>query len=148
MASPSFQQFYNAGVPVKANMEEAGFNVDLQTPDWPTLIQRRARQDQWHLLITSWGIIPDPSVFAQNYHSQSGAWGWVNSPEMDRYLDAMNTSAVFKERHAAFQNVQRVFHEQVIGLKLGDYFSLRGWRSNVKGVQKYFVPIYWGVSIE
>ena len=80
MASPSFQQFFNAGVPVKANMEEAGINVDLQTPDWPTLIAAPRPTDQWHLLITSWGIIPDPSMFAQNYHSQSGDWGWLPTP--------------------------------------------------------------------
>ncbi|MGQ0569485.1 MAG: ABC transporter substrate-binding protein [Armatimonadota bacterium] len=148
MATPTFQQFFNAGVPIRANLEEAGINVDLQTPDWPTLVQRRGRRDQWHLLITSWGSLPDPSIFSQNYHSASGNWGWFANPEMDRYLDAMNASANFKDRYEAFQNVQRVFYEQVTSIKLGDYFSLRGWRSNVKDVQKHFIPVFWGTRIE
>jgi len=148
MATPTFQQFFNAGVPIKANLEEAGVNVDLQTPDWPTLVQRRGRRDQWHLLITSWGSLPDPSIFSQNYHTASGNWGWFANPEMDRYLDAMNASANFKDRYEAFQNVQRVFYEQVTSIKLGDYFSLRGWRSNVKDVQKHFIPVFWGTRLE
>ena len=60
----------------------------------------------------------------------------------------MNASANFKDRHAAFENVQRIFYEQVTSIKLGDYFSLRGWRSNVKNVQKFFLPVFWGVTIE
>lgn len=148
MASPSFQQFFNAGVPIKAQLEEVGIRVDLQNPDWPTMVGRRGRRDQWHMLITSWGGLPDPSIFAQNYHSQSGNWGWFANPEMDRYLDAMNASANPKDRKAAFDNVQRVFYEQVTSIKLGDYFSLRGWRSNVKNVQKYFLPSFWGVTVE
>ncbi|MDR7419842.1 MAG: ABC transporter substrate-binding protein [Armatimonadota bacterium] len=148
MATPSFQQFFNAGVPIKAQLEEVGINVDLQNPDWPTMIQRRGRRDQWHMLITGWGALPDPSIFAQNYHSQSGNWGWFGHPDMDRYLDAMNASANFKDRKAAFDNVQRVFYEQVTSIKLGDYFSLRGWRSNVKGLQRYRVPVFWGASME
>jgi peptide/nickel transport system substrate-binding protein len=148
MATTTFQQFFNAGVAIKANLEEVGINVDLQTPDWPTLVQRRGRRDQWHMLITSWGSIPDPSIFAQNYHSASGNWGWFSHPEMDRYLDAMNATANFKDRYEAFQNVQRVFYEQVASIKLGDYFSLRGWRANVKDVQKYYVPVFWGTRIE
>jgi peptide/nickel transport system substrate-binding protein len=148
MASPSFQQFFNAGVPIKAQLEEVGINVDLQTPDWPTMVGRRGRRDQWHMLITSWGSLPDPSIFAQNYHSQSGNWGWFANPEMDRYLDAMNASANPKDRKAAFDNVQRVFYEQVTSIKLGDYFSLRGWRSNVKNLQKLYLPAFWGVTME
>ena len=148
MASPSFQQFFNAGVPIKAQLEEVGINVDLQSPDWPTMVQRRGRRDQWHMLITSWGSLPDPSIFSQNYHSQSGNWGWFANPEMDRHLDAMNASPDLKDRKAAFDNVQRVFYEQVTSVKLGDYFSLRGWRSNVKNVQKHFLPVFWGVTVE
>jgi peptide/nickel transport system substrate-binding protein len=148
MATPTFQQFFNAGVPIKQNLEEVGINVDLQTPDWPTLVQRRGRRDQWHMLITSWGGLPDPSIFAQNYHSQSGNWGWFANPDMDRALDSMNTSANFKDRYAAFENVQRMFYEQVTSIKLGDYFSLRGWRSNVKNVPRVPLPVFWGATIE
>jgi peptide/nickel transport system substrate-binding protein len=148
MATTSFQQFFNSGVPIKSQLEEVGINVDLQSPDWPTMVGRRGRRDQWHMLITSWGALPDPSIFAQNYHSASGNWGWFANPEMDRYLEAMNASANPKDRKAAFDNVQRVFYEQVTSIKLGDYFSLRGWRSNVKGVRKYFMPVFWGVTIE
>lgn len=69
-------------------------------------------------------------------HSKASNWGWVSNTDMDRHLDTMNSSVNFKDRKAAFDNMQRTFYEQATTIKLGDYFSLRGWRSNVKNVQK------------
>src|SRR3546814_10911509 len=42
-------------------LREIGFNVDLQTMDWQTLVGRRAKKDPidqggWHIFHTSWYV--------------------------------------------------------------------------------------------
>ena len=47
--------------PVTAQLlRQAGFKVDMQSMDWPTLLARRAKKDPadkggWNMFITAWG---------------------------------------------------------------------------------------------
>lgn len=147
MTTKDYDWMYKAALVTKAQMEAAGLKVDLQVYDWPTVVQRRSKKDQWDMLFTGFGVYGDPSQFSQNFASLSNYPGWFQSAEMDRWLDAGRQAVKFEDRQKAYAEVQRVFYAEVPALKYGDLFELRGWRSYVQGVQAFDIPVFWNVSI-
>jgi peptide/nickel transport system substrate-binding protein len=75
MDPTNFEPMRSASAVVAQVMRQVGFKVDVQTMDWATLVQRRAKQDPtsaggWNMFLT---IIPDMSM---------------RSPISNPYLDA------------------------------------------------------------
>ena len=59
MQSTDLQVLTNLAPVAKAQLEKAGFKVDMQSMDWQTLVARRVKKDPpdkggWHAFLTSW----------------------------------------------------------------------------------------------
>ena len=62
MQSTDIPSLTNLAPVAKAQLEKAGFKVDLQPMDWQTLVARRAKKDPpasggWSAFLTSWGSV-------------------------------------------------------------------------------------------
>ena len=76
----------------KAQLEAAGFKVDMQSMDWQTLVARRtkkepASQGGWHMFATSSATlsIPDPvSNFFFNASCEKSMFGWPCDAEIEK----------------------------------------------------------------
>ena len=78
MLTTSYPEMYDTGSVAVQQMEAAGFNIDLQIYDWPTVVNRRGDTALWDIFVTTHGAVPDPSLFTflnDNYP------GWWTSPE-------------------------------------------------------------------
>jgi peptide/nickel transport system substrate-binding protein len=152
---PTDQTFYDAMASVAtAAFRKVGINVDDQSMDWGTVVQRRTSMEP--LEKGGWSIFPagypaaeyrDP-VFASNLRGNGRrAWfGWPEDPEMEAMRDRWMESTDEAELQRLNQQVQARAFETVPFIPLGQYLPSAAWRSNLSGILKGPVPVFWNVT--
>ncbi len=152
---PTDQSFYSAmSDVVAASLTRAGLNVDDQSMDWGTVVQRRASKAPlsdggWSLFCTSSPALDyiDPLTAGAIRANGSGAWwGWPSDDTQETlYNSWLFASGKEEEQRLAAQLQQRAL-EQAWVVPLGQYFQSSAWRHNVSGFQKGPAPVFWNVS--
>jgi peptide/nickel transport system substrate-binding protein len=152
---PTDQTFYDAMSSVAAAAWRAvGLNVDDQSMDWGTVVQRRTSMEP--LERGGWSVFPagypaaeyrDP-VFASNIRGNGrGAWfGWPEDAELEAMRDRWMEGTDEAELRRLDQAIQRRAFETVPFIPLGQYLPPAAWRSSLKGLLKGPVPVFWNVE--
>ncbi len=152
---PTDQSFYNAFclVAVQA-FRQVGLNIEDQSMDWGTVVQRRASKEP--LEKGGWSVFPsgfpaaeyrDP-IFATNVRGNGGeAWfGWPS----DEKVEAMRTAWMDSTDEAVLKRldgeIQARAFETVPFIPLGQYLPPAAWRSGLRGLLKGPVPVFWNVE--
>ena len=152
---PTDQVYYHAmsGV-IAAALREIGINLDEQAVDWGTVVERRTSKAP--LDKGGWSLFPagypaaeyrDP-IFASNArgNGQEDWFGWPTDREQERLRVTWMDSTDPGERRridAAFQ--ARAF-DNVPFIPLGQYLPPAAWRTNVTGLLKGAMPVFWNVT--
>lgn len=152
---PTDQTFYDAmSIVAAAAFRKVGINVDEQAMDWGTVVQRRTNREP--LDRGGWSIFPsgfpaaeyrDP-LFATNLRGNGArAWfGWPEDPEVEAMRDAWIDSTDEAEMMRLSERIQARSFETVPFIPLGQYLPSAAWRSNLQGILKGPVPVFWNVS--
>jgi peptide/nickel transport system substrate-binding protein len=138
----------------KALMEKAGFNVDMQSMDWQTLVARRAKKDPpnargWHAFLTSSvaAAISDPVTNAQLNSACDKAWfGWPCDPEMERLRDQFARETDPARHTAIAEAVQVQATKLVPAIPLGQWYERSLMRKNLVGVVQAPVTVFWNIN--
>lgn len=142
--------------PVMAQLlKQAGFNVDLQALDWPTLLARRAKKDPadkggWNAFITAWGAVDNmnPIFFAPLTGSGDKGWfGWASDDKLEALkTEFMTTADVAKRRSLATEIQLRNFEAGVVG-PIGEFRIVSAWRKGVvSGLVSGPVGVLWNLK--
>ncbi|HVY44090.1 MAG TPA: ABC transporter substrate-binding protein [Hyphomicrobiaceae bacterium] len=156
MHSTDLQVLTNLAPVAKSLMEKVGFNVDMQSMDWQTLVARRAKKDPpqsggWHAFITSWvaGDVLNP-VMAGFFNAgcDKAMFGWPCDEKIEKLRDdfARATDPAKQKQIAA--DLQKRVAEYPTHIHLGQWYSLGALRKNVKGVVPAPAPVLWNISVE
>jgi len=152
---PTDQTFYDAMSSVVASsLRRVGINLDEQSLDWGTVVQRRASREP--LDKGGWSLFPygapaaeyrDP-VFAANLRGNGkNAWfGWPSDERMESMRNAWMSSTDTAERKRLDAEIQARAFETVPFIPLGQYLPPSAWRSNLAGLLKGAVPVFWNVT--
>jgi peptide/nickel transport system substrate-binding protein len=152
---PTDQVYYDAMSSVSvAAFREIGLNIDEQTTDWGTVVERRSSKEP--LDKGGWSMFPygapaadyqDP-IFATNLRGNGkGAWfGWPDDPKAEelrnRWMDTVDAA----ERRRLDIEIQANAFETVPFIPLGQYLPPAAYRANLTGVLKGAVPVFWNVA--
>ena len=152
---PTDQVYYHAmsGV-VAAALRDIGINLDEQTVDWGTVVERRVSKEPVEK--GGWSLFPagfpaaeyrDP-IFASNIRGNGDdAWfGWPSDPAMERMRTTWMDSTDPAERRRLDGEIQSRAFETVPFIPLGQYLPPAAWRSNLSGVLKGAMPVFWNVT--
>ena len=154
---PTDQTFYDAiSHVVVAAFKKVGLNVDAQPVDWGTVVQRRTSREP--LDKGGWSMFPygapagearDP-VFNTNLRGNgTQAWfGWPTDEKMETLRNLWIDSNDTAERGRLDQEIQARAFETVPFIPVGQYLPPSAWRSNLKGILKGAVPVFWNISKE
>jgi peptide/nickel transport system substrate-binding protein len=143
MVSSSYPLHHDTGVVFAQQMQNAGFNIDLQIYDWPTLVNRRAEPGLWDMFETTHGAMPDPVLYTfmnDNYP------GWWTSPEKEALETKFTGSTDQEERRQTWTDIQKLMYEQVPVIKVGDVFNFDIVSPQIEGLpeqQTMFWPVFW-----
>ena len=147
MISSSYPLHHDTGQVFAQQMKDAGFNIDLQVYDWPTLVERRAQAELWDMFETTHGAMPDPVLYTfmnDNYP------GWWVSPEKEALEAEFTSTTDPAARKAIWDQLQALIYDQVPVVKPGDVFLYNIASPKVQGipeVDRMFWPTFWNVSV-
>ncbi|VTU25173.1 ABC transporter substrate-binding protein [Variovorax sp. PBL-E5] len=135
-------------------LKQAGFNVEVQSMDWGTLISRRARKEPadkggWNVFITGWSGSDaiNPLFYPPlTGNGEQGYFGWPSDAQLEnlktRFLAAGDPAE--RQRVAALIG-QRALEAGVIG-PIGEMNVLTAIRRGaLSGLLKGQLGVYWNV---
>jgi peptide/nickel transport system substrate-binding protein len=152
---PTDQIYYDAmSSVVAASLRAIGINLDEQSMDWGTIVERRTSKEP--LEKGGWSLFPygspaaeyrDP-IFATNMrgNGQDAWFGWPTDPDYEAMRTAwMDSNDADARKRLDAQTQERAF-ETVPFIPLGQYLPPAAWRTNLTGLLKGATPVFWNVS--
>jgi len=133
-------------------MQRCGLNVDLQTMDWGTVIQRRASrkpvdQGGWSAFITTLtgADMYNPAGSLALRGNGSGAWfGWPTAPELETLRNAWLAAPDIAARKQIAARIQAQAFEDVPYLPLGQFFQPTVQKTSLTGTLQG-MALFWNV---
>jgi peptide/nickel transport system substrate-binding protein len=130
MTTQEYKWMYDFALLSKQQLEDVGFNIDLQVVDWATLVKRRNNPKEYDAFTTGIGTAYDPT----HHVYLTAAWpGWNNDETMLSLSAELARETDPKRRMALWEQQTRLFYEKVPVIRYGDLFGLRAARNAVKG---------------
>lgn len=149
MTTRTLDKLYKSAVLIQQELLSIGLNVRLEVLDWAALLAHVTGAElrpKWHLSSMEHSVRHDPSGWDLNFRSDK--WTPYANPKMDALLDEISKLREFEPRYAAFKGVQQIFHEDVVNIKIGDYFGWHAHRADVKGYKSFNGSVFWNVWLD
>jgi peptide/nickel transport system substrate-binding protein len=128
---------YNAALPLKQQLEEVGFKVDLQVMDWATLVKRRSDPNEYDIFGTAHNSYDHPVL--QPYLSPTWPGFWENE-ERDKLVGQIFAEPDPQKMNAIIKQLQALQWREVPGIKICEYFLLQSRSNKLMG---YGAPVDW-----
>jgi peptide/nickel transport system substrate-binding protein len=147
---PVLQALGEVGVDM---LTRAGINVDVQSTDWGTVVQRRTSKAPvdkggWSVFFTSFfGIdqFTPATHLGLRGNGEAGWFGWCNSPKLEQLRDAwFQTPDMAAQKAIAVQMQEQAFQD-VPYLPTGEFYQRTAYHKTLSGVLKG-LPLMWNVK--
>lgn len=137
-----------------ALLKQAGFNVDMQSMDWPTLQTRRAQKmpadkGGWNAFITGWGIADNmnPMFFAPiSGIGEQGWFGWAKDDKLEGLKAEFQVAMDDAKRKELATAIQKQVFDTAIFAPIGEYKPITAYRKNISGIVTAPVNVYWNIK--
>jgi peptide/nickel transport system substrate-binding protein len=137
------------------NLRKIGATVELATSDWGTMVARRAKKDPpgqggWNLFQTTVGGTNMSSPLT-NFAISSGCggdnwFGWPCDPRTEELRSAYIRAADEGPSRAALEALHSHLWEALPDIPVGQYIQPFAWRSNVTGVLRAHLLVFWNID--
>ncbi|MBI4011195.1 MAG: ABC transporter substrate-binding protein [Candidatus Rokubacteria bacterium] len=146
VTTQEYKWMYDFALVSKQQLEDVGFNIDLQVVDWATLVKRRNNPKEYEAFTTGTGNIFEPTAFT----ILSCTWpGWTCDEEIQRLNAELTRETDYKKRYALWTEMHKVFYERVPSIRYGDLHGLRAASKKLKGLnEKTERPRFYNVWLE
>jgi len=146
MTTQEYKWMYDFALLSKQQLEDVGFNIDLQVVDWATLVKRRNNPKEYDVFTTGMGAFYDPT----HHIYLTNSWpGWTNDEGILKLQAELARETDPKKRMVLWEQQTRQFYEKVPVIRYGDLFGLRAARNTVKGFDESTERIrFYNVWIE
>ena len=130
MTTQEYKWMYDFALLSKQQLEDAGFNIDLQVVDWATLVKRRNNSKEYDVFTTGMGAFYDPT----HHIYLTASWpGWTTDEGILKLQSELARETDPKKRMTLWEQQTRQFYEKVPVIRYGDLFGLRAARNTLKG---------------
>ena len=110
---------YGEAIVAKEQLEAVGITVDLQVMDWATVLERRAKPEEWDMFGTGHGFVPDPTQISYVGQMNIYPGWWSSEPSLALSADLASESD-FDARKAIFDQIQTAHYTEIPAIKIGD----------------------------
>jgi len=140
----------------KAQLERAGFKVDVQPMDWQSMVTRLTTkkgppsEGGWNAFGTSWVQLDilDPLMTPNLITTgEKARGGWPSDEVMEKLRDKFAQATTEADKKAVAEEVQRHAMQIVTQIPLGEWFGASAVRANI-GTRPVPPPIttFWGMT--
>jgi peptide/nickel transport system substrate-binding protein len=135
-------------------LKRIGFNVEYQSLDWGSTLQRLAKtepveQGGWSLFSTYWSGLDqlDPAVNSSlRANGRAGPRGWPTSSQLEALRDEWLRATDKPNQQRIAAQIQQQALVDLPYIPLGQLLTRTAYRGNITGVQKGFA-IFWGLQV-
>jgi peptide/nickel transport system substrate-binding protein len=136
-------------------LRKIGVNVDIAVSDWGTMVARRAKKEPpaqggWNLFHTTVGGTAMSMPFANftiNSSCDGKNWfGWPCDPKTEELRTAYIRAADEGADQAALEALHRRLWQALPDIPVGQYSQPFAWRSNVTGVLRGPLLVFWNID--
>jgi peptide/nickel transport system substrate-binding protein len=154
MQSTDLPVLTNLAVVAKAQLEAAGFKVNMQSMDWQTLVGRRAKKDPpdkggWNAFLTAWvaaDILNPVMAGFFNASCDKAMFGWPCDERIEKFRDAFaNESDPAKQKQIVI-DLQKYWVNNPTHVHLGQWVQPAALRTNLDGMMVAPVPVFWNMT--
>ena len=131
-----------------ALLAHLGLKIDHQVIDWATVVERRAKPEEWEMFVTGHGFVPDPSQVS--YVGQMNIYpGWWSDPDSLELSNELLSLSSFEDRMPVWEQIQGNAYTQIPALKIGDGATISSRSDTIGGWVSQFEEgfIYWNMWI-
>jgi peptide/nickel transport system substrate-binding protein len=154
MQSTDLAVLTNLAPVAKAQLEAAGFKVNMQSMDWQTLVGRRAKKDPpdkggWNAFLTSWVAADILNPVAAGFFNAScdkAMFGWPCDETIEKMRDQFaKESDPAKQKQIAI-DLQKYWVDHPTHVHVGQWYAPMAMRTSVDGFVTAPVPVFWNVT--
>jgi peptide/nickel transport system substrate-binding protein len=132
-------------------LRKMGFNVDYQSLEWGTVVQRRASKEPidkggWNIFITNLTSLNNVFVPAQvAIRSVPFAWfGWPTAPRIEELREAWLNATTVEEQRGIAREMQMQAWRDVPYVPQGQFFEPAAFRKDLVDIQTGW-PVFHAV---
>jgi len=154
MQSTDLQILTNLGPVAKAQMEAAGFKVDMRLMDWQTVVARRARRDPpdkggWNAFLTSWvaaDILNPVMAGFFNASCDKAMFGWPCDAEIEKLRDAFAKETDPAKQKQIAMDLQKHWVDAPTHINVGQWYQPSAIRTNIDGMLVAPAFALWNIT--
>jgi len=148
MELPNSPTAMNPALVLVDAMKKAGFNVDEQSMDWATLLQRRVKKDSWGLFAVYSNGVDMSNPLTHFYVAANCAEfaGWSCAPEVKPLMAEFIKAETPVERKAVADRIQAAMYQSTPSVMWGQFTVPTAYRSSVTGLVESSFPMFWQVE--
>ena len=154
MQSTDLQVLTNLAPVAKAQMERAGFKVDMVSMDWQTVVARRAKKDPptaggWHAFLTSWvaaDILNPVMAGFFNASCDKAMFGWPCDEQIEKLRDQYSKETDPAKQKEIVEALQKRWVDAPTHVNVGQWYAPAAMRSNIDGLLVAPAPVFWNVT--
>jgi len=143
LTTEEYEWDFKTAVVASAQMQQAGFKVDLQVMDWASVLDRRSRPADWDMFVTQHGFAADPAlitVFDSTYP------GWWDTPTKDALFAQFTTELDPSKRVHLWAKLQELLYQEVPLIRPGGFARLMLSRKGLVGFWPSLFLRPWNVE--
>jgi peptide/nickel transport system substrate-binding protein len=134
-------------------LSKVGMNVDLQSMDWGTLVQRRASKAPaeaggWSIFHSWAGATSMINPVLNDYIRGLGAggyFGWFENAAIEKLVDDWVNATTEEQRQEIVDGIQAVVWSAPPTIMLGQYYPTTGLRGDLTGRVPASMPLPWNI---
>jgi peptide/nickel transport system substrate-binding protein len=144
LTTTQYDYMYKTVQVAQANLEDAGFAVDVQVMDWATLLQKRQDANLWELFVTGGTPQPDPGIST----ALDAAYpGWWDTPAKRAVAHDFAIQTDPAKRVEGWKKVQALYYSEVPRYQVGLFYYPYGISTKLSGYTAQQWPYFWNTRL-
>ena len=131
VVTQEYQEHFDYTAVGAQQLEDAGFDIDLQIYDWATLTEIRNTPGDYELATTGHTFRPEP--LALTFVPGPEHDGWWDTPDKNALSEELQRESEHEARFAIWEDIQQLFYEEVPRIKIGDRIQMHAMSANLRG---------------
>jgi peptide/nickel transport system substrate-binding protein len=144
MVTNSFDDHFNSAQIEVEQLKEVGFNIDIQTYEWATFLERVEDPKNFDLFVTGFPPAYDPTTvlwFPESFP------GWWQNEEIGRLLDEWAATNDPNEQERLLGEMNRLTYEDVPLVKVVNEIGLEAVSDDLQGYESWLSMRFWNTGV-
>ncbi len=142
------------GPVIAQQLRDAGFNVDMVSMDWASVVARRASKAAvadggWNMFSTT-NVLPDvgdPIGFIGVAAGGESAWfGWPDVPEIEALRGKLARSSDPAEQKQIGQEIDKLVIDNGVMVPMGEFYNVTVKSAKLTGQLDAEAPVFWNIE--